>query len=477
VALLDVLVSPRHDLSLARALKSPIFGVSDDDLVQIALRRRAEPTLSWWQILQQAIDLPASVQRASQLLARWKGWLDSLPLHDALSAMVEDGDVLARYASAAQPSQAETAVAHVQAVLQAALAVDGGRYPSAYAFVRALRAGGLSAPVRADRDAVRLLTIHGAKGLEAPLVVMLDTDGEAPRSESMGVLVDWPGEAAYPQSLVFLASESRPSVCVADALAREQAARQREELNALYVATTRAKNTLLISSVEPHGGQPASWWQRLEGLAADAVMPATVLAVAQETAMVGVTQLVALKIMPNGAVARIQQAQVATKYVAYESQEPAPDSLEARIGLAMHRLLEWSGAQPDWNLRQLLAVQTEFELDDAQAGTARDMAQRILQGEGAWAWNAADLAWQGNEVGIAWRGKPMRMDRLVQRRSTGEWWVLDYKSAAQPLLQPELRTQLQIYRDAVAAAQPGQVVRAAFLTAQGAMMEMTSNAL
>jgi ATP-dependent helicase/nuclease subunit A len=475
VALLDVLVSQRHDLSLARALKSPIFGASDDDLVEIALRRRAEPTLSWWQILQQPGDLPDSVQRASQLLARWKGWLDALPVHDALNAIVEDGDVLARYAASAQPSQVETALAHIQAVLQAALAVDGGRYPSAYAFVRALRAGGLTAPVRADRDAVRLLTIHGAKGLEAPLVLILDTDGEAPRSESMGVLVDWPGEAAYPESLVFLASESRPSACVADALAREQAARKREELNALYVATTRAKSTLVISSVEPHSAQPASWWQRLEGLAADAEMPAAV-DVAQSPAAVRDVQEVHLKIVPKQPAELMQKAQAAIKYVANQMQESVPASLDARIGLAMHRLLEWAGAKAGWTPRQLLAAQTEFELDATQATTAREMAQRILQGEGAWAWDVADLSWQGNEVGIAWRGKPLRMDRLVQRRSTGEWWVLDYKSAAQPLLQPELLAQLQIYRDAVAAAQPGEVVRAAFLTAQGALMEMTSNA-
>ena len=41
IALLDVLVSPTHDLSLARALKSPLFGLTDDDLVAIALAYKA----------------------------------------------------------------------------------------------------------------------------------------------------------------------------------------------------------------------------------------------------------------------------------------------------------------------------------------------------------------------------------------------------------------------------------------------------
>ena len=67
--------------------------------------------------------------------------------------------------------------------------------------------------------AVRLLTIHGAKGLEADVVLLLDTDANPRSSDTMAVLVDWPGEASCPQRLVFLASESKPPRCVADALA------------------------------------------------------------------------------------------------------------------------------------------------------------------------------------------------------------------------------------------------------------------
>ena len=158
------------------------------------------------------------------------------PPHDALSAIYDDGDVLARYVAASPAVQRSRVLANVQALLNAALQVDGGRYTTAYGLVRALRAGGIPAPVRAQADAVRLLTVHGAKGLEAPLVLMLDADGEAGKTETMGVLVDWPGEAPHPQRFVFLASESRPPACVADALAREQVERRREELNALYLS-------------------------------------------------------------------------------------------------------------------------------------------------------------------------------------------------------------------------------------------------
>ena len=61
-----------------------------------------------------------------------------------------------------------------------------------YRFVRAIKAGGIRLGASARPDAVRLLTIHGAKGLEAHTVLMLDTDAPPSRPDTMGVLVDWP---------------------------------------------------------------------------------------------------------------------------------------------------------------------------------------------------------------------------------------------------------------------------------------------
>ncbi|MCC2635195.1 MAG: hypothetical protein K0S48_3081, partial [Ramlibacter sp.] len=75
-----------------------------------------------------------------------------------------------------------------------------------------------------------------------------------------------------------------------------------------------------------------------------------------------------------------------------------------------------------------------------------------------------------NEVELLAGGELLRLDRLVRRRDSGEWWVLDYKSAAHPERQPELLEQMRRYREAVAAANPGVAVRSAFLTAQGAMV-------
>jgi ATP-dependent helicase/nuclease subunit A len=463
VALLDALVSPQHDLSLARALRSPLFGADDTALVQLALaqRRLSQP---WYQLLQDdAISPLAELQTAEAKslvgvalqLARWKNGLDTLPPHDALQSIYDDGDVLARFAAAAPDAQRVAVLANLRALLSVTLQVDGGRYTTPYALVRALKAGGIQAPATVSEEAVRLLTIHGAKGLEAEAVLLLDTDTPPRSADSMGVLVDWPGESAVPHRFVFLVSESRPPACCADALQAEKDERHREELNALYVALTRAKTTLAMSSIEPYRDAPGSWWLRLHALAAEWPQPA-LRAVVTELAAASVVDFPELPPAPLLPVA---------------TAKPAADSAASRTGQAMHRLLEW-GAMSDQHVR---AITREFRLDVTQAHAALAGAKAVLAGAGAWAWNPAVVSWQGNEVELTYEGQSLRLDRLVQRKDLGHeghWWVLDYKSNAAPQDLPELRMQMKTYCAAVQAVYPGQTVKAAFLTAQGKLLEV-----
>ena len=476
VALLDVLLSPDHDLSLARALKSPLFGATDDELVQIALvarqaRRDGLPMRSWLEHLGAQPELPLALRAAGQSLARWQAWAAVLPPHDLVHAIYQDGDVLARFGAAAPQALRDGVLANLRALLAAALQIDGGRFVTPYAFVRALKSGGVKAAAQADARAVRLLTIHGAKGLEAPVVLLLDTDSEAPRSETMGVQVDWPGEASAPRRFVFLASQSRPPACMVEALASEKAAQQREELNALYVAMTRARGQLVVSSVKPHRAQASSWWARLRGDSLPLTVPGsgagTFLPSPSATGFL-------LPILPAY---RGDIEDNAIKNGAASGQ--VVDSLASRMGQAMHRLLERHGrelssAEPAsaW----LPAVAREFALEAAQAQQAWVMARRIVLGEAAWAWDEARLSWQGVEVALVDGGELLRLDRLVQVKSDGHWWVLDYKSSAQPQSDPQLVSQMQRYRAAVQRLQAGQVVHAALLASDGRLIEIEAPA-
>ena len=499
VALLDVLVSPQHDLSLARVLRSPLFGLPDASLVQLATLQR-ELALPWFELLQKTELLTPDLHALAPVLIQWKGWLDSLPPHDALQAIYDDGDVLARFVAAAPATQRATVLANLRALLAVALDRDGGRYVTPYGLVRALKAGGLLAPVAVNSQAVRLLTIHGAKGLEAEAVLLLDTDTVERNADSMSVLVDWPGEATAPRKFVFLVSESAPPACAQEALVAEQLARKREELNALYVALTRARNTLVISSIEPHRATVDSWWQRLQAqmppLEDAAEAPASaeaafslgrVAAGAEASALRhgGAAQLSGAGSVQSAAVAPVTSsahvfqlpelpAWCVLKTPSPEGEAPAveDDPANARIGKAMHRLLEWGGpSSPD----HVGAVAREFRLSPAQANRASALAQRIVQGEGAWAWRADAVAWQGNEVDLVYKGQPLRLDRLVQRKDAGcegQWWVLDYKSADAPELQPALIAKMRTYRAAVQRIYPGAVVKAAFLTGLGTVVAL-----
>jgi len=510
IALLDVLVSPTHDLSLARALKSPLFGLTDDDLVEIALEcksaknSQSEPHTSgphsWLSLLQNSEHLRHEIRRLGAKLALWKSWLDSLPPHDALDAIFHDGDVLARYAGAAPATQRDSVLANLNALLSAALDIDQARYFTPYAFVRAMKAGMSAAnsdgesdmadatqtvksPMTSDDSAIRLLTIHGAKGLEADVVIILDTNASPEKAKSMSVLVNWPAETETPTSFVFQASENRPAPSIESAFDDEKKARQREELNALYVAMTRAKQQLVISSHQPHLAPAKSWWLRMQELAepVDDVSLSEMTSEADSkkeiSAQIELLVLPHLENIENTSKMAINTP-IASVFIAYDAIEnivnletttavvDTDESLESRIGQAMHRLLQRA------DVTAIDAVALEFKLSSQEAEQASQMAQHIMAGEGAWAWDHAVIGWQGNEIELTAQGKLLRLDRLVRRKDTGVWWVLDYKSESQPQSKPELVAQMRAYVAAVQACYVGEQVKAAFLTATGKMVEI-----
>lgn len=483
VALLDVLVSPVQDLSLARALKSPLFGVSDDALVRLSLRvaearRREAAAVTWLSVLlSDGAALDPALERAARLLPRWQAALAALPPHDALAQIFDEGEVVARFVAAAPLARRSAVQAWLHALLQATLHIAGGRCLTPYAVVRALKRAGQPAPPLGDAAAVRLLTIHGAKGLEADCVVLLDSDKLPQGKDRFGVLVDWPAEAPAPKRLVFLSPEADRASDIASLYEREQAERRREELNALYVAMTRARETLVLSAVEASSGTEPTPWRRLMPHVPEWVVPPastglpnTGLSGAATSSTVLLRGLEPLPVEGLGLDPKdlVRSNRSGTEAI---TRIEAPDDETARVGQAMHWLLEHearvfgapAGAAPDALLR---SVQQRFGLDGAQADRAWSLARAARFGAAQWAWDAAVIDWQANEVPLLWQGQLLRIDRLVRRRD-GAWWVLDFKSAAQPQAQDSLRLQLERYRAAVAAFHPGAEVYAGFVTGAG----------
>jgi ATP-dependent helicase/nuclease subunit A len=491
VALVESIVSPTHDLALARALKSPLFGVSDAQLIAIAQTAKAQHC-TWWQALykeelltsiQQGLE-PDFIQQIQQDLLTYQHGFATLPPHDALAALYHHRDVVARCMAAAPASQRASVQLHLQALLAMALDLDGGRFLTPYAWVRALKSGTARAPANTQvaGDAVQLLTVHGAKGLEAHTVLLLDTNAQAEKARFMDVLIDWPAQHTAPTTFAFLTTESTPPVCVAPALAHEQTARAREETNALYVAMTRACDTLALSAHEVRTPDPASPWQRFVGCEAASGAPwlhdIAVQAQPSERAANPLENYFSVLNMPVVPVSRTRAAikngvigSLDPVAVSVATQSDSPASSAARIGLAMHRLLELY--TPGLDLAAITpSVGAQWGLDAAQAQQAGAAAQRITQGPAAWVWDAAVVDWQANEVELVHAGDVLRLDRLVKRRSDQTWWVLDYKSSAAPQQQAQLRAQMQRYAVAVGEANSGASVHAAFITGEGALIAL-----
>jgi ATP-dependent helicase/nuclease subunit A len=271
IHLLRCLIAPYDDLALASALRSPIFGCSNNDLVLLAQSRVTRP---WRQHLAEVADeLPTEhpLTRARRLFERWSAVADRIPTHDLLDKIYAEGNVCARYASAAPPHLRNRVQINLRRLLELALEVDGGRYPSLSRFVARVplladeERHTLADTTSSARGYVRLMTIHAAKGLEKPVVFLVDAMRDyRRRGTGMRALVNWPVEAARPQHFQLLSRRSQVDAVSAARLKAQDDAVRREEANLLYVALTRAKHALYISACEPHRTTPRGWYGFLE---------------------------------------------------------------------------------------------------------------------------------------------------------------------------------------------------------------------
>ncbi|MEP7056675.1 MAG: UvrD-helicase domain-containing protein [Caldimonas sp.] len=462
VAVLDVLASPQHALSLAQALRSPLFGASDDDLVALAAAAGAHG--GWWNALRRIDTASAPLRRAAELLGRRRGAARTLPPHDLLDRIVAEGEFRERVAAAVPSERRAAALDAIDALLGLALTLDGARYSTPYNFVRALKRRAVSVPAPTRDDAVQLLTVHGAKGLEARAVFVMDADPEPQNPESATLLVDWPVESAHPLRCAFVYSETNCAPSLERLRERELAARRREELNGLYVAMTRARERLCFSATEPYRPvDEPSWWRRVE----PHVGP---LGARGPVDGEPSSEPVRIRVLPQWA-GPARGDRVPAPIVA---PDPSDDDA-SRLGQAVHRVLEWAaaraGATPEL---ALLAAGAAREFGVAAGEVAR-IAARIWDSPAcARFFGGAALRWAGNEVAVADAGDVLRIDRLVALDEDGRWvwWVLDYKLRHAPEELVDYRAQLLRYGRAVRALQPGATVRCAFVTGAGAVIEI-----
>lgn len=466
LALVDALVSPHHDLSLAHALRSPILDCSDDDLQAVALQVRANQC-SWWEGVQY-LGQDEAWGHIAQQLTRWRAAAQVLPPHDLLQQIVNESGLRRTLARRLAPAQCEAAWANVAALLNLSLEMDAGRDATPYRWVRKVKKSLAAVPPKAHADAVQLLTIHGAKGLEADVVFLMDTDALPSKAETYSVLVDWPEGAEQPVRCAFLQSQSNPPPSLQSLLDSEALAADREELNALYVAMTRARTRLVISRIEPHyQSSKPSWWARLTGAqAVDAASPWVPLPEDMSQLEEGVpahqsVQALELPTLPP---------------LLVEANVLAETDAVQILGQVVHKVLEWVTTlpppqrSPSLLRRSLEQAAQQLTLPVEWRPRAMQLLQTLLTSQELQPWLSPEgHTWAGNEVAISHEGQTLRLDRLVahQQGSATEWWVIDYKLNHQPQELAQYQAQIRQYIRAVSLLQPGERVQGAFITGAG----------
>ena len=268
MAALRFAVQPADDLSLACLLVSPIFGWSQDDLMRCALRPKDR---SLWDHMRDLGD-----RQAGEAVIRLNDLLDRVDFEQpqALLHWILTGPWQARARIVARLGR--EANDPLDELLNAAQHYAGAYTASLQGFIHWFDAGDgeLKREAEGAGDVVRVMTVHGSKGLQAPIVILADATGnpDASRPAPVELVEEQPGgqeggpTPAVP--LLPLRKEERVGR-IAAASDAARAAEREEHWRLLYVAMTRAEEALFIGGAlgkKEREPAPDSWFARLAPL-------------------------------------------------------------------------------------------------------------------------------------------------------------------------------------------------------------------
>ncbi len=311
LSLCEALLLPGDDLTFAEMLVSPLGGLSDDSLMALAAGRGGRPL---FEVLRSRAGESDAWRQADAFFAALLSRVDYASPHALLTEALGALGGRARLYARLGPQAAEP----IDELLAAALQFSSGHPPSLQGFVHWLRQS--AAEVKREAEAaggtVRIMTVHGAKGLEAPLVILPDTTGLPPEDGNLFWLRDVDTGADLP---LWLPNKDLRCEVLNKLRAERQEARLCEYHRLLYVALTRAKDRLLVCGWQVHKEQDGSWYRLIErGL---------------RTLAPTVSEFGA---WPGEALSTVAR------------QEVAPEAAKERQVGAVAALPAWAGTAPDW---------------------------------------------------------------------------------------------------------------------------------
>lgn len=523
IALGRVMLLSADDLSLAAVLKSPLFGWDDDALYAVAAGRPPKTTL--FDALADKAGTDEAARAAHDRLNRWRARADLVPPFEFYAGILSADGGRRRFLERLGPEADDI----LDEFLARALAHGDQETPSLAGFLATLEAAPPEIKREMDetRDEVRVMTVHGAKGLEAPVVFLVDgggkptSNGHEPKVLPLAV----PGSPHAAPVLVWCPSKRAKCRAIADALADWQREAEEEYRRLLYVAMTRAADRLYVVAHAGANGRldDACWYRAVEralGEEAAEIRDAEGAVVARrwtaaprdpvEGAVSGddapppaiewprwmsepaAAPETAVPLRPSMALREIAEKEGLPAYPAVNAFEAAlaPESAEMRRGRVVHKLLE---TLPDMAPAERRTVALDFvrrimaDLGDAAAAAVVAEVLAVLDDPrfaAAFApGSRAEVAIVGEVVAEGGRRLAVsgQIDRLAV--TAEEVLVVDFKTNRDP---PAADTpapegyvaQMAIYRRLLADLFPGRRIRAAILwTARPSLAEIPADAL
>ena len=264
MALGRFLLLPEDDLTLAALLKSPLIGLTEDQLFTLAYNR----SNSLWNALLGAAEADGrTFEPARRWLAKLLAEVDfarPFELYAAVLASPCPGDVDGSGRRALWKRLGPDALDPLDEFLSAALDYEQRHAPTLEGFIGWLEASEaeIKRELAGRGDSVRIVTVHGAKGLEAPIVFLPDTM-QVP-SANTGPQLLWQAEAGDERPIPYWSprADLRPALCGSLGAANLQAT-LREYRRLLYVALTRARDRLYIGGWHGKRRPPDGHWYGL----------------------------------------------------------------------------------------------------------------------------------------------------------------------------------------------------------------------
>ena len=256
LALAQFALLPEDDLTLACLLRSPFIGVTEEQLMQLAIVRKG----TLWKSLathaeKQDGDFATAYDYLSTILLRADAATPLTFFAEALNAPCPGSPISGRHAL--WQRLGHDALDPLQELLSAAQDFGARHSPSLQSFLHWLSQA--NAEIKREMDAgddgaggmVRIMTVHAAKGLEAPIVFLPDASG-TPRVQDLAEFM-WHDDAGI--SVPFFLAK-RPGFGVPHELYANARRKQMEEYRRLlYVAMTRPEQRLIIAGWEKKGEQ------------------------------------------------------------------------------------------------------------------------------------------------------------------------------------------------------------------------------